>query len=343
MTSLPPSESSTSQELILQGAQLLREGKLVVFPTETVYGLGADASNPDAIAHLYQAKGRPNDHPVIVHIGDLEVLHQWAVNIPLIAYSLAEAFWPGPMTLILPKASHVPLAVTGGQDTVGIRMPAHPVAMDLLQAFGGGIAAPSANRFGRLSPTRVEDLDPKLLAQVGAVLDGGPCQVGIESTIIDCSRITPSNPAPVILRPGMILQPEIEELLGMCIHTRESEETVSHTRVSGDLPSHYAPLTPLELIDSEQFPQHVITLLNEEQALGVLAFSPLASNELPANCHWVLAPEEPKPYAQTLYKALQYLDTRSCDRIVVERPPQSPEWAGVNDRLTRAAAEKGEH
>ncbi|MBS2001864.1 MAG: threonylcarbamoyl-AMP synthase, partial [Cyanobacteria bacterium SZAS LIN-5] len=187
--------------IIEHAVRLLQSGELVAFPTETVYGLGADASNPAAVARLYAAKGRPTNHPVIVHLADSNQLSKWASSVPFAAIQLAEKFWPGPLTLILPKADHVLDEITGGQKSVGLRVPAHPLALELLKAFGGGIIAPSANKFGRLSPTRAEDVRAEFKDEVSLVLDGGPCAVGIESTIVDLSR-----EQPMILRPGMIDQ-----------------------------------------------------------------------------------------------------------------------------------------
>jgi L-threonylcarbamoyladenylate synthase len=194
---------------IERAVALLRAGELVAFPTETVYGLGADAANPAAVAKIFAAKGRPQDHPLIVHLDGAAQLDAWARDIPAYAFELAEAFWPGPLTLILKRQPGVPDAVTGGQDTVGLRVPGHPLALELLRAFGGGLAAPSANRFGRISPTTARHVREELGEAVAMVLDGGPCQVGIESTILDCT-----GGAPRILRPGMVGAPALGRVLG---------------------------------------------------------------------------------------------------------------------------------
>ena len=210
--------------LLAEAVELLRAGELVAFPTETVYGLGADAGNPEALAKIFAAKGRPADHPLIVHVPDVAHLDQWAREIPDAAHLLAQAFWPGPLTLILKRQPTVPDLVTGGQDTVGLRIPHHPLALQLLKAFDGGIAAPSANRFGHISPTTAQHVREELGAAVALVLDGGPCSVGIESTIVDLSRGDP-----VILRPGMISAAQIDQALHQQVvrHSREGGNPVS--------------------------------------------------------------------------------------------------------------------
>ncbi|MEO8003262.1 MAG: L-threonylcarbamoyladenylate synthase, partial [Betaproteobacteria bacterium] len=228
-----------SDQEIEQAVQILRKGGLVAFPTETVYGLGADASNPAAVRKIFAAKGRPADHPVIVHIADTSELKHWALEVPRSAWVLAEKFWPGPLTMVFKRASHVSDLVTGGQDTVGVRVPSHPVAQQLLRAFNGGIAGPSANRFGRLSPTTAAHVREELGAAVDLVLDGGPCEVGIESTIVDVTRATPA-----VLRPGRITALQIEEALATAV----GDTAPGRPRVSGSLDSHYAPQLPLTLV-----------------------------------------------------------------------------------------------
>lgn len=329
---MPPLSPPQTNAEIRQAAERLRAGGLVAFPTETVYGLGADAENPQALARLYAVKGRPINHPVIVHLGDPDQLSDWAVDIPAIAYQLAEAFWPGPLTLILKRSSRVPDAVTGGQDTVGIRVPDHPVALALLQAFGGGVAAPSANRFGRLSPTTAAHVRQDLGDDVDCVLDGGACQVGVESTIVAFQA-----GQPVILRPGMITAGQIEAVLSTAMdspqsvsRSEKSGSTVS--RAPGTLASHYAPRTPVRLKTADEI--RVVLSLSDGRKVGVLSFSRSAMTQAEA---WVSMPDEPDAYARVLYGNLRELDGLGLSEIWVERVPQEGAWAAVSDRLQRAA------
>jgi L-threonylcarbamoyladenylate synthase len=309
---------------------LLRQGELVALPTETVYGLGADALNPEAVAKIFAAKGRPSDHPLIVHLPDAEQLTLWARDIPREAIALARAFWPGPLTLILKKEEGVPDIVTGGQDTVGLRVPNHPVALALLRAFGSGVAAPSANRFGRISPTTAGHVRQELGDRVPLILDGGPCEVGLESTILDLSR-----DVPVILRPGAIGVDDIARVIGRRPRLPgEMEEMTAAPRVSGALAAHYAPRTPLELVDSASLSGRLlagdVVLARTAQPAG-----------LPAGVQWVPAPADAAGYAHDLYARLRALDEAGCVRILVEAPPVTPEWTAVADRLGRAAVGSG--
>lgn len=316
---------------IRRAVELLRQGELVALPTETVYGLGADALNPDAAARIFAAKGRPADHPLIVHLPDAEQLTIWARDIPKEAIALARAFWPGPLTLILKKEEGVPGVVTGGQDTVGLRVPNHPVALELLRAFGSGIAAPSANRFGRISPTTAEHVRQELGDRVAMILDGGACEVGLESTILDLSR-----DVPVILRPGAIGVDDIAHVIGRRPRLRGEEvQPDAAPRVSGALAAHYAPRTPLELVPAENIP----ACLQDGDA--VLARRP-APADLPADVIWIAAPADPAGYGHDLYAALRSLDESPAVRILVEALPEMPEWAAVADRLGRAAVGSGE-
>lgn len=314
---------------IRRAAEILRRGGLVAFPTETVYGLGADASSRVAMARLYRVKGRPADHPVIVHFADAERAFGWARDVPQTARALAAKFWPGPLTLILKRAGHVGDFVTGGQDTVGVRLPAHPLAHQLLMEFAGeeggrrfsGVAAPSANRFGRVSPTTAQHVRDDLGDDVDYVLDGGPCGVGIESTIVDMSRS-----APVLLRPGGLPVADLESALGMKL----SVPGRGAPRVSGSLETHYAPKTPARLVRS--------TMLGEEisrhgSGAAVLAF---AAPD-PRVDYWLRMPGEPENYARQLYAALRELDQSGCEVILIEAPPEAPGWSAVLDRLRRAA------
>lgn len=308
-----------------QAAAALRRGGLVAFPTETVYGLGADAENSEAVARLFAAKGRPANHPVIVHIGRAELLERWAADIPPSAWRLAQRFWPGPLTLILKRAACVPDAVTGGQDTVGLRMPDHPVALALLAAFGGGIAAPSANRFGRLSPTTAAHVRAELGASVDYVLDGGPCRVGIESTILDLS-----GGYPRLLRPGAITAAEIEDVLGEPLAAASDDAP----RSPGALPAHYAPRTPLVLIAPDDLPAEIKRCLDNGERVAVLARSAATPH---VQCAWQVMPPDPGSYAHELYARLRVLDALHVDRLLVEALPHEAAWRAVCDRLARAA------
>lgn len=312
---------------IERAAAVLRAGGVVAFPTETVYGLGADASNADAIAKIYALKGRPSDHPVIVHVASSAQLVDWARAISDRAKRLAERFWPGPLTLILKRAPQVLDAVTGGQDTVALRVPAHPVARALLEAFGGGVAAPSANRFGRVSATRAAHVREEFGATVDLVLDGGECEVGIESTIVDVSGTHVA-----LLRPGGVSRAAIEDALGEPLVAPSS----AAPRAPGTLKAHYAPSTPLMLVDADVAPELVRSLVRQDKRVAVLSFSTL--RPLLPGLVWVAAPADAAGYAHALYANLRALDASRADVIVVEAPPARPEWTAVIDRLTRAAA-----
>jgi len=310
-------------------ASRLAAGELVAFPTETVYGLGADAANPKAVAKIFALKGRPADHPVIVHVADAKALDDWARDIPEAARKAVAAFWPGPLTLILKKAAHVSPAVTGGQDSVGLRCPSHPLAQELLQAFAkagsGAIAAPSANKFGHVSPTTAQhvrdEFGPDLM-----ILDGGACDVGIESTIVDLSR----GP-PVLLRPGAITREQLAHALGVEPRAPDADAP----RASGTLASHYAPRTPLELVAEAQLELRVRELAAAGKRVAVLARGPARAS---AAFRWDAAGDTPAAYAHDLYAHLRALDASGADLILVESPPSGTAWEGVNDRLARASA-----
>ena len=301
---------------VRRAAEILRRGGLVAFPTETVYGLGADATNPKAIKRLYEVKGRPADHPVIVHFADAQAAFAWAREIPDAARQLAGRFWPGPLTLILKRSPSAQDFVTGGQDTVGLRVPSHPVAQELLKEFKGGIAAPSANRFGLVSPTTAAHVREDLGGEVDLVLEGGPSEVGIESTIVDLS-----GGAAVLLRPGGISEGE----LGIAVQYR----TADSPRHSGGLERHYAPRTPARLV-----PMHGLdkAIASRGSRVAVLAFSRPDERV----DYWLRMPRDPAAYAQKLYAALRELDAAGCEEILVEAPPEEPAWAAVRDRLQRA-------
>ncbi len=318
--------SQVASAQIAAAVAALRRGELVAFPTETVYGLGADASNEAAVRRIFAAKGRPADHPVIVHLPDAALLDAWARDVSAIARRLAARFWPGPLTLILPRANHVLDVVTGGQDTVGLRVPDHPVAQALLQAFGGGIAAPSANRFGRISPTRAEHVRAELGDAVAVILDGGPSRVGLESTIVDLS-----GDQPVLLRPGQITAAEIAAVAGVPVLTQQR----TRTRAPGTLASHYAPVTPVELVDPATLESSVAALSQAGARIAVLARRPMPRS-LRALA-WIELPPDADGYARGLYASLRELDAAGADRIIVERVPDDEAWTAVRDRLTRAA------
>lgn len=302
-----------------RAAAILRDGGLVAFPTETVYGLGARADDASAVAKIFAAKGRPADHPLIVHLPSADLLDAWAHEVPEVARRLADRFWPGPMTLILPRADGVLDAVTGGQDTVGLRVPGNPVARALLEAAGLGIAAPSANRFGRISPTTAEHVVSELGDRVDAVVDGGPCDVGLESTIVDLSGAVPR-----LLRPGGISADALAEVLGQAPASPDAQAP----RVPGALASHYAPTTRLWLVDD------VARAVSEARAHGELVVLGLSAPL--DDARWVAMPTEPVAYAQVLYARLREADASTAATIIVERPPSS--WAAVLDRLQRAAS-----
>ena len=320
-----------------RAVDLLRAGELVAFPTETVYGLGADAANPEAVAKIFAAKGRPADHPLIVHLAGHDAVDQWAEAVPAVAWELMETFWPGPLTLILKKQAWVPLTVTGGQNTVGLRVPGHPVALELLRRFAasggnGGIAAPSANRFGRISPTTAAHVQEELGARVPLILDGGPCAVGIESTIVDCSR-----GEPVVLRPGHISPLHLEAVLG---RLPEIATAVGAPRVSGSLAAHYAPVTPMRIVAGPRLLDFINAQRHKGDRCGVIGHSQPPQAGMPHV--WRMLPADPVGYAHELYAALRDMDHAAVDLIAVEALPETPLWAAVGDRLRRAAAGAGQ-
>ncbi len=310
---------------IEKAVALLNAGELVAFPTETVYGLGGDANNPEAVARIFAAKGRPTSHPLIVHVSNLAAAGRYAEVMPEPALRLAEAFWPGPLTLVVPKAASVHPAVTGGQASVALRAPAHPVARALLAAFGRGIAAPSANRYGRISPTRAADVHEELGSSVALVLDGGDCEVGLESTIVACldGRVT-------LLRPGAVSRPQIVDVVG-----RLCEADASSPRAPGRERSHYAPRTPLVLVEGDALNAEIERGLRSGEALAVLTYAvaPIA----PDRITWRPLPAEPSRYGQALYATLRALDRSGATRILVEAVPATEAWAAIADRLSRAS------
>lgn len=307
-----------------EAAACLRRDGVVAFPTETVYGLGALATHEVAVRRVFAIKGRPVDHPLIVHLGEADWLEDWAREAPDAAWALARAFWPGPLTLVLRRQSHVLDAVTGGQDSVALRVPDHPIALALIHA-AGALVAPSANRFGRVSPTTALHVLADLGQQVDLILDGGPCRVGVESTIVALLDDTP-----VLLRPGAIAADRLESFLG-----RPLARGRPAVRASGSLLAHYAPATPLELLPAEDLWQRVAELQRQALRPAVLAMTPPPA--MPAGVHVVILPAEPERYAHALYATLRALDASGCDRILVEAPPATSAWEAVRDRLMRAA------
>jgi L-threonylcarbamoyladenylate synthase len=313
-----------TQTEIEEAVETLRAGDLVVFPTETVYGLGANAANPAAVRKLFEVKGRPADHPVIVHLDNPRYLHRWVADVPPPAERLAAMFWPGPLTLILPKADNVNDIVTGGQDSTGIRIPSHPMAQQLLTAFGGGIAAPSANRYGRLSPTKPEHVRDEFGDAVRVLLDGGDSPIGLESTIVSCI-----NDEVCLLRPGFITRSQIEAVVG--------ELTVGGAgpRAPGDRALHYAPSTPLEIVPADDLEARAGEMVAREEKVAVLAMRPpLHTTRFMT---WINAGKKPGAYAHNLYNHLRTLDRAGCVRILVQELPQDERWAAILDRLQHAS------
>lgn len=307
--------------------QALRDGDLVAFPTETVYGLGAHAGHPAALRRVFELKQRPTSHPLIVHIDSARYLPRWAREIPVAAAMLAERFWPGPLTLVLPRAQNVHPLVTGGQDTVAVRIPAHPMAQQLLTAFGGGIAAPSANRYGHVSPTRAEHVRDEFGDSVRVILDGGECKLGLESTIVACL-----DGAVRLLRPGAVTLSQLQRVVGEVL----VDGSASAPRVSGSQRSHYAPSTPLSIIAANDLERVVASMGESGLRAAVLAMRPpMGSYPL---LTWINAGQRAEAYAHALYANLRTLDKANCARILVQEVPADERWDAIRDRLQRAAA-----
>jgi len=336
--------TATEQE-ISHAARVLLDGGLVAFPTETVYGLGADAESREAVERIYQAKGRPSNHPVIVHIAPEADLTYWAASVPDEARALVDAFWPGPLTLILKRAAHISDVVSGGQDSVGLRCPSHPVAQRLIRAFAagkpsgqGGIAGPSANKFGQVSPTQashVRDEFPELVAAGMPILEGGSSEVGIESTIIDLSRLS-QGVGPVLLRPGHITAQQISQILEIPVHQPDAQAP----RVSGALKSHYAPSTPIKLIKALSLSEEATQQAQQSTARLVCVTHSIDHALQPrhAQIDWVTMPAQPAAYSYALYATLRALDQGNYACMLWEEVPDTSEWLGIRDRLGRAAA-----
>ena len=351
------SSSLHSSAVINEAVQNLRDGGLVAFPTETVYGLGADAKNPDAIKQIFTAKGRPSNHPLIVHLAApdkfdqaqvdwVPVLAPWVRDLSEDALKLINAFWPGPLTLVFKKDKSVLNDLTGGQDTVAIRAPAHPIAQELLRKFKGGVVAPSANRFGKVSPTSAADVRSEFEGMLDLmILDGGDCEVGIESTIIDLS----SGDHPVLLRPGLITPGEIFAKTGIKVYLpgelNSTQPDDSLPRVSGSLRAHYAPTTPLRMYA----PGRVLDALSEfpdiksRVAVAVWDSDSSLGEDGHPSVHFeeVIVPSDSTTFASRLYRSLRDLDQQGWDLILFPEPPAGEEWDGVRDRLQRACFGSG--
>lgn len=311
---------------VAKAAELLQQGHLVAVPTETVYGLAADATQPQAVSQIFRAKGRPADHPLIVHLPDAAAISQWAQQIPANAFKLAEAFWPGPLTLLLHKAEHVDSCVTGGLDTIGLRVPAHPVLLDLLKSANLAVAAPSANLYKKLSPTSAAQVFQTMQGRIDAVLDGGDCEFGLESTIVSVLGDTVQ-----VLRAGPISAEAISAVLGCPVETPEQHDV----KVAGNVAAHYQPGTPLLCLDAS----HIKALINKApRKIALLALSPVAEFSANASLHWHKAmPQDAKGYGQALYKQLYLADQTDADVIIVEQPPAESAWLAIHNRLMRAA------
>ena len=318
--------------LVALAAERLRAGGVVAIPTETVYGLGADARNVEAVRRVFVIKGRPANHPLIVHLAEADEADEWAVRISTSARRLMARFWPGPLTLVLPARDDVPRVVTGGQDSVALRVPHHPMALKLLRAFGGGLAAPSANRFGAVSPTEARHVRASLGNAVDMVLDGGPCRYGLESTIVSLL-----DEHPRVLRPGALPMRALREALG---HVGIDADSGAVTpRVPGALSAHYAPATPLEIHAIEAITARAEALLEQGLRVAVLRRNrSLRGKPLLPVLPQFLLPAQPEAYARCLYARLHELDRFAFDRLLVEAPPDEEAWWAINDRLARAAA-----
>ena len=331
-----------SPQAIDAAAQALKHGDLLGLPTETVYGLAADAGNDAAVAKIFAAKGRPADHPLIVHVASAQAVQRFASQVPVFAQKLIDAFWPGPLTLILPRRPEVAAVAAGGQNSVGLRCPSHPVAHAVLQAANGlgvyGVAAPSANLFGRVSPTTAAHVAGEFGSDL-LILDGGACEVGIESTIVDCTRA-----APVLLRPGVLTPQQLSEACSVSVITPHVPDAEA-PRASGTLASHYAPTAQVQLMSADEL-QKALDAYGQATTIqvavaghvAVWSRSPLrVPKSHAAQIQWQPMPKAASDCAQQLFAQLRAFDAQGVDQIWVETPPLSPDWDGVLDRLTRAA------
>jgi L-threonylcarbamoyladenylate synthase len=316
-----------TQKQIQAAVEALRAGELVAFPTETVYGLGANASDPTAVRKIFELKGRPSDHPIIVHIDDKKHLQRWAQDLPPEAQALANAFWPGPLTLVLNRAPAVSDIVTGGQDTIAIRIPSHPIARQLLAGFGGGVAAPSANRYGHVSPTRADHVRDEFGKSIKHVLDGGDCKIGLESTIVLCTGSVPR-----LLRPGSITLSQLRAVVPGVITGFDP----AAPRAPGDKPRHYSPKTPVTLVPGRRLVDVMREFTDEKEKVAVLSLRPPST----ANRYmtWINAGGRHEAYARNLYAHLRTLDKVGAKVILIEEVPAGEQWDAVRDRLKRAAS-----
>jgi len=319
---------------ITKAVAILKEGGLVAFPTETVYGLGADARSETAVRKIFAAKERPYNHPLIVHLASPEMITDWARDIPESAWLLAKNFWPGPLTLILKKQPHVLDVITGGQDTIGLRIPRHPIAQALLSGFAGGVAAPSANKFTHVSPTTAQAVEEELGKDIDLILEGGACEVGLESTILDLS-----GDKPMLLRPGMISVQELTQALQQTIMVPLKSQT--ETRAPGMHDLHYAPMTTTILLSSDEVSSWVTQHLHEKQTAAVLVraydFEKL-SNYTNEQTHLIKMPDDAKAYAHDLYHQLRSADHQEHSVIIITDIPTYPEWDAIRDRILKATA-----
>lgn len=317
---------------ISKAVALLRAGQLVAFPTETVYGLGADARNELAISQVFTVKHRPRAHPLIVHLASSDQLQHWAMDMSPGVLTLAHTFWPGPLTMVLKKQSHVLDIVTGGQDTVALRVPSHPIALALLQAFGDGIVAPSANQFTHISPTTSAAVQEELGDAVSMILDGGACSVGVESTIVDMT-----GDVPIILRPGMISAKAIETVLGCMVITSPVERPI---RAPGMHALHYAPVTKTILMAKSAIPDFLHTLHASDLPLALMMYSKDCILPIMKDVHLIQMPNSAQQYAHDLYHTLRMLDHQQFKQMVIEAVPESSDWVAIHDRLFKATAER---
>ena len=322
----------SGKKSVSRAVSLLQKGECVALPTETVYGLAADASNIIAVNKIFEAKGRPKNHPLIVHIPDVSHLENWAKAIPSIAYDLAKLFWPGPLSLLLKKADHVPYEVTGGLDTIALRVPAHPLFLDVLTQLNRGIAAPSANQYKQLSPTIAEQVMHGLNGRIAAVLEGGPCEHGLESTILDLV-----SEKPRILRSGPVTQQLLETAMGQNVNTPKNHTQV----VPGNVKAHYQPNTPLRIFSSEKLLTQIdkLDLKNHHLIVWSDAVVEQCKKTNFPTSKWSRLENDAVLFGRELYVTLYQIDQTCPNQIMIEQPPQSATWAAVNDRLARAAAQ----
>ncbi|WP_434952782.1 L-threonylcarbamoyladenylate synthase [Shewanella sp. HL-SH4] len=320
----------TGDSAVSQAVALLQNGECVALPTETVYGLAADATNVDAVGKIFEAKGRPKNHPLIIHIPDVSHLEKWAKDIPQSAYLLANTFWPGPLTLLLKKADHVDNVVTGGLETIGLRMPSHPLFLSVLQQLNVGLAAPSANPYKQLSPTIAEQVMVGLGGKIAAVLEGGACEYGLESTIIDLVGDTPR-----ILRAGPIDSDALSLALGITVSTPEEHTEV----VPGNVKAHYQPKAQLQILSADQLRTDMHTLAQGNTHFVLWSDSVIEQfkSGVPS-AQWSKIPSDALAFGRQLYVTLYQVDKKGVDNIIVEQPPETNEWRAVNDRLSRAAS-----